>query len=403
MDWNCPINLLEETDEMRNNLTLRPWIGLTILVCLFFFCLKPGPKVGDSLPHPAKHDQSIYSYLYLFLDMEQEAGVLMDSSAYQQADRILDRIYSATHSSRRTHYTYQEVKLILEKIHRAIRDFGIRYDKNHLLSDGLITRQMDCDNLCILYLSAAQYMELPLSVVNTPRHVYIRWEGVDRAHHPTAINWETQIGRIMDDEFYRQSINPALMGEVYLKKMTLQELIAAEYLNIGLYFMELGDYYPAVTYFERAGSLNPKLPGIYNNIGNALSGLGSYREALDYYNQAIEIDTLDALFYSNKGNAWLNLEGYDSAYYCYRQSIRLDSTQADTYNNLSLVLQKLFRHDEALEMIDQAIRLHPEIPDYYFNKAAIYYQQGKTRQGDFCYQQGLRIKKREKAGRIQEE
>ncbi len=106
------------------------------------------------------------------------------------------------------------------------------YRVNELLSHGLKSRGIDCDNLSVLYLSAAQVIGFDLDLVYMPNHMLIKWSNDDQ-----LIYWETTVDkdheRELEDLYVFGKINQkTVLSAKYLKPLNDDETRALFYHNM---------------------------------------------------------------------------------------------------------------------------------------------------------------------------
>jgi tetratricopeptide (TPR) repeat protein len=96
---------------------------------------------------------------------------------------------------------------------------------------------------------------------------------------------------------YEQAINE-------LKQLIelVPEKSAGYYNNIGMCYLDQGNFNEAIKFFEIAVSKDPKFSSAYNNIGNAYEKMNDIEKAKFYYNKALEIDPNNALAKQNLQN-----------------------------------------------------------------------------------------------------
>ena len=139
----------------------------------------------------------------------------------------------------------------------------------------------------------------------------------------------------------------------------------------------------------------------YNNIGSALGDRGKYDEAITYYQKALTIqikvmgeeNPLAALSYHNIG-ATLNSQGkyFEALLYLKKAlAIRIevlseeDPDMAQSYNNIGFALNSQGKRDEALAYYQKALQIklkvlgkgHPDVANSYNNIGATLNSQGK--------------------------
>lgn len=134
-----------------------------------------------------------------------------------------------------------------------------------------------------------------------------------------------------------------------------------------------GEYADAITDYNQAIALDPKLAEAYNNRGAANNNLGKYAEAIADYDQAITLDPKDAVAYSNRGAANNHLGKYAEAIADCTQAIALDPKDAGAYNNRGIAYRNLGKYAEAIADYDQAITLGPELTATYHNRGLARY------------------------------
>ena len=75
---------------------------------------------------------------------------------------------------------------------------------------------------------------------------------------------------------------------------------AAFYYNRGIDKHEAGDYYGAISDYNKAIEINPRDAEAYNNRGDAKADLKDFYGAIADFNKAIEINPRDAKAYNNR-------------------------------------------------------------------------------------------------------
>ena len=163
----------------------------------------------------------------------------------------------------------------------------------------------------------------------------------------------------------------------YAEGLTIAEKTPQDQWNAEFFFYRgeafygLTLYSEALTDYEQAIRLDPKLAIAYHGKGLALDALNRYEEALGDHEQAIRLDPNFAIAYSDKGNTLNELNRYEEALVACKQAIRLDSNMASAYYDKGYALNELNRYEEALAAYDQAIRLDPNFAIAYYDKGNI--------------------------------
>ena len=341
----------------------------------------------------------------------------------------------------KNHYTKKDAISFLENIDEIIKEKGFTYKVNTLLTEGLQTKKIDCDNYSMIYLSIAEALGLPeksLVAVKAPSHVFVRFNLDDGKY----INWETTTGFEASDDFYIEKGNiseSAINKGIFLKSLTKKETLGITYFNKGNAFKDqsnlekgikaLKKLEEAIKCYDKAIELNPELKWaylekddfdsadydgasktlIYLLIGGLLSfyhlikGLYDHKknrkkrnedfkkavekkhlkDDLEACDKAIEFDPKNARAYYNKGVIFSKLD-FDSvslkqAVKFFDKAIKLKPDFAEAYNGKGEVLMNLDlnKPKKALKAFDKAIQLKPNFVKAYFNKGSVLYSLGK--------------------------
>jgi tetratricopeptide (TPR) repeat protein len=93
------------------------------------------------------------------------------------------------------------------------------------------------------------------------------------------------------------------------------------------------EYQKALSDFQRAVDLNPRMPQAYNGLGYAYRKLGDYARALENYDRALRLNPkfVDAIEY--RGEAYLGLNQLDDAKQAYMALFAMNRKQADLLMN----------------------------------------------------------------------
>lgn len=155
------------------------------------------------------------------------------------------------------------IKNAKEKLNCRPHISGSYRTKQWLLADSVF--KMDCDIGSILYASVAQCLNIPLYLVEVPKHNFVRWQFDDG----TYLNWDINEQQSFSNEDYRLGRTPA----TYLAVDTLTQKHFNYLTNLdttavkGYYTWLLGRYYkrqrqygPAKYYYQQAINYLPGNP-----------------------------------------------------------------------------------------------------------------------------------------------
>ena len=109
------------------------------------------------------------------------------------------------------------------------------------------------------------------------------------------------------------------------------------------------DYEAAISDFDQALQLNPKLADAYYNRGLAYTKLGQYQEAIEDYSEALEINPNWADAYNNRGNADYKLGNHEKAIADYNQALSINPDFTEAHRNRDIaqgVLDEIKRQEQ---------------------------------------------------------
>jgi tetratricopeptide (TPR) repeat protein len=118
-----------------------------------------------------------------------------------------------------------------------------------------------------------------------------------------------------------------------------------------------GDYFHAISHFDKAVYYNHKDGASYNDRALCMVELGLLKEALTYFDKGIEVEPDYATIYHNKG--WLlNKTGrHTEAIGYFKKTLQMEPGRAVTYENLGDALAHLGNYREAAMAYKKAILL----------------------------------------------
>jgi tetratricopeptide (TPR) repeat protein len=155
-------------------------------------------------------------------------------------------------------------------------------------------------------------------------------------------------------------------------KPTNKQLSAEEYFNRALEKQEAKDYDGAITDYNNAIELNPKLSEAYNNRGTAHADKGNLDGAITDYNNAIELNPKFGEAYNNRGTTHADKGNLDGAITDYNNAIELNPMYAKAYYNRGITFYLKNNFDAAFADFDKAIELNPKLGEAYNNRGVVY-------------------------------
>lgn len=162
-------------------------------------------------------------------------------------------------------------------------------------------RQGVCLGISILYLSLAQRLDLPLTIVTPPGHIYVRYNNGSK-----TINIETTArGTDLPSEVYL-GINTRK-----LQMRNMKEVIGLAFMNQAAVFWSKQDYTKTVAFYEKAALFLPKDPLLkmfmgfnYLFVGRSADGVNLLREIRHLtFEEAVSQETIPDDYLSGKIDA----------------------------------------------------------------------------------------------------
>ncbi len=155
------------------------------------------------------------------------------------------------------------------------------------------------------------------------------------------------------------------------------------YYDVGLLFMESGNFKGAVTTFDMYIGApvenRQNLADAYNNRAVSLRKLGRNQDAIRGFQKAIELKSDDPKFVTNLGNAYRDAKEFDLAIKQYDKAIRVDPRFVPAYLSRGLLYSMTGKNDEAIADLDAVIKIDSNEPEAYYNRGTIRFQQKEFR------------------------
>jgi len=245
---------------------------------------------------------------YTVLTLEQWCGLPVSNADFEILDRFLFKLeQQITPKPNNGGYTRPQALQILQTIQQEVNNLRTRQVTYHsALYLCLRYRLFDCDINSLLFVTAAQHLNLPIQALLMPAHMSVVW---NNGRHP--IYWETTQNKEVSLYYYQQKYqlphDAALAQTPWLQPLNGQQLAAVALFNIGQTFSEMGYAGVAVPYYRQSQQLFPKwfkpataAAHTYLKIHHPDSALLLARRALQLYAAQPDLPEL-------MGNAYLML------------------------------------------------------------------------------------------------
>ena len=424
-----------KTIRKKSNKGIKSICFINLLVFVLFIAGNSKSIFADNIfegPQSVQDNHIQYSDNALFQDLIQideeslniaEVSLLIAKEEYSEI-KIEDYVECVDWYARMIKARIadgDQPKSIIDIINEFLFDeLGFVYVQTGNLEDLYLNKVIDrrkgnCVGLSVLYLSIAERLSLPLSGVNVPDHIFVRYDDGEQ-----KINIETGYkGMDLSDSFYmsnsiEQFDQKSVEHGCYLQNLSTKEVISnillnratirreggdhkgalddcdkavllnpknpAAYCNRGVIHEKMGMFSDAIKSYDVAISLNRKYASAYYNRGSLLGIVGRYGKAIDDFNEAIAISPGLTLFYLNRAIAFKKIGRIDKAILDYDKIIEIDPDYAQAYCNRGVAFAETGRVDDAMNDLNKAIELDPYLSDAYFSRAIFFADNNKLKE-----------------------
>jgi tetratricopeptide (TPR) repeat protein len=177
----------------------------------------------------------------------------------------------------------------------------------------------------------------------------------------------------------------------YQHALQMDPRMADAHNNLGLALAAQGEYARAITHFEKAIALHPGHADAHNNLGLVFAAQGRLADATAQYQRALALSPDHALAHANLGGALSRQGKADEAIAHYRRALSLAPGMVTVQANLGVLLVDQGRSGEAMVHLECALALQPGNPDIHNNLGVALMAQGKLTEAIAHYQRALAL------------
>jgi len=159
--------------------------------------------------------------------------------------------------------------------------------------------------------------------------------------------------------FYLRDFDAAITD--FERALRIKPKLAEAYSGRGAARIGKGDHEGALLDFERALAINNKLVEVYSNRGQVLLRQKDFARAIEDFNRAIELRPTMVAAYEGRGESFMRQARFDLAVNDFTAALKLNPGNAETYANRGLTLIVLGREQEALSDLQKCVELNPEL------------------------------------------
>jgi len=134
------------------------------------------------------------------------------------------------------------------------------------------------------------------------------------------------------------------------------DIISTTYYNLGVSLEQSPDKNQAISYYQKALSLNPKHTMAHNNLGILLFHKGEIQKAMEHFKEAIRLKADIPDPYHNLGLAYSGLGMLREALESFNKVIALDPNYNPVvYYNIACIQARLDQSEAAIDSLKKAI------------------------------------------------
>ena len=188
--------------------------------------------------------------------------------------------------------------------------------------------------------------------------------GVDTAKSPSLSREEADVFRRVADVGYKAS--SAI--EILTSAIDSNSSAAMDFAQAN-FFLQNGDVIPAIEAFTKAITKFPNFGRAYKNIGLAYIQQGDYKKALPNLTKSLEILGGDGGLFGLIGYCHLNNENYGPALDAYKLALVFEPESRDWRLGQLKALQNLRKYNEVENIIYSYIDEKPTEPEFWLQQA----------------------------------
>jgi len=264
---------------------------------------------------------------------------------------------------------FREKKIKADSILTLLNTSDTDRDK-FMLNRVLDTMSGNCLGLSTIYFSIAERLDLPLSAVIIPQHVFLRhytgsaYRNIEPTSFGADISETEYITNTRRVKAEKKSTydSPENVNFLVLNKKQFLGLILY---NRGVDNINRNNIQNAINDFTSALKLYPNFHEAYKSRGSLYLRQYRNKEALDDLKKAnaLEPNCPSTLF--NLGNAYLNLDYITEALNNYDRASELAPDYSEIYHNRGLCYAEGYNYEKALAELTKAIKMSPSAKAYY--------------------------------------
>jgi len=164
-------------------------------------------------------------------------------------------------------------------------------------------------------------------------------------------------------KFFRKLALYIRKFDLYMRRYEFASKVPAipaeAFVNMGLYWANLGEFEKAKEEFEKSADMASPSPDAYINLGIYHARNTNYDDAISAFRKALKLDRYNARAYSLWASVLVELNECEAAEKFYKKAVKLNSRDSDLYLNWGIALAKQKKRTEAEEKFKKACFYNP--------------------------------------------
>jgi len=152
------------------------------------------------------------------------------------------------------------------------------------------------------------------------------------------------------------------------------------YVNLGMVYIETGQYDKALEATQKGIDLDPKFGGAYYNLSIIYQKMGDLNQAIAMAKKSLEIDPEMGMAYYSLGGIYFENGRYEESEEAYKKFLKIYPYFPEVHNLLAIVYAAQKKFDKAVTELEWEIKINPYHTLAHSNLGQIYWFEFKNRQ-----------------------
>lgn len=152
------------------------------------------------------------------------------------------------------------------------------------------------------------------------------------------------------------------------------------YVNLGMVYIETGQYDKALEATQKGIDLDPKFGGAYYNLSIIYQKMGDLNQAIAMAKKTVEVDPDIGLAYYSLGGIYFENGRYEESEEAYKKFLKIYPYYPEVHNLLAIVYAAQKKFDQAVTELEWEIKINPDHALAHSNLGKIYWYEYQNRE-----------------------